>query len=56
MSVVIERAYGRTKLIECICDQRKLLPTYNQAAAKLRRQSRQPLAVWSDSLLKEINR
>jgi hypothetical protein len=56
MSVVIEQAYGRAKLIECICDQRKLLPTYNQAAAKLRRQSRQPLAVWSDSLLKEINR
>ncbi len=29
MSVVIEQAYGRAKLIECICDQRKLLPTYN---------------------------
>jgi hypothetical protein len=56
MSVVIEQAYGREKLIECICDQRKLLPTYNQAEAKLRHQSRQPLAVWSDSLLKEINR
>jgi hypothetical protein len=56
MSVVIEKAYGRAKLIECICDQRKLLPSYNRAAAKLRRQSRQPLAVWSDSLLKEINR
>jgi Putative zinc dependent peptidase (DUF5700) len=54
MSVVIEQAYGRAKLIECICDQRKLLPTYNEAAAKLRRQSRRPLAVWSDSLLKGI--
>ncbi|HEV8368797.1 MAG TPA: DUF6624 domain-containing protein, partial [Pyrinomonadaceae bacterium] len=55
MSVVIEQAYGRAKLIECICDQRKLLPTYNQAAAKLRRRSRQPLVVWSDSLLNKIN-
>jgi len=54
MSVVIERAFGRGKLIECICNQRKLLPTYNQAAAKLNRKSRQPLAVWSDSLLNTI--
>jgi len=54
MSVVIERAFGRGNLIECICDQRKLLPTYNQAAAKLNRKSRQPLAVWSDSLLNTI--
>ena len=34
MSVLIEKTYGRAKLIECICDQRKLLPTYNKAAAK----------------------
>ena len=54
MSVVIERAFGRAKLIECICDQRKLLTTYNQAEAKLRRQSRRPLATWSDSLLNGI--
>ena len=54
MSIVIERAFGRGKLIECICDQRKLLPTYNQAAAKLNRKSRQPPAVWSDSLLNTI--
>ncbi|MGH9752444.1 MAG: DUF5700 domain-containing putative Zn-dependent protease [Blastocatellia bacterium] len=56
MSVVIEQAYGRAKLIECICDQRKLLATYNQAVAKGRRQSRPPLAVWSASLLNEIKR
>jgi Putative zinc dependent peptidase (DUF5700) len=56
MSVVIERAFGRAKLIECICDQRKLLETYNQAAAKLRRQSPRPLATWSASLLNEIKR
>lgn len=54
MSVVIERAFGRAKLIECICDQRKLLATYNQAEAKLRRQSRRPLATWSASVLNGI--
>ncbi len=50
MAVVIERAYGRAKLIDCLCDQRQLLPTYNQAATKLQRQFRPPLAVWSESL------
>jgi hypothetical protein len=50
MAVVIERAYGRAKLIECLCDQRQLLPTYNQAATKLQRQFRPPLAVWSEGL------
>src|ERR1051325_4839881 len=31
MSVLIEKSYGRSKLIECFCDQRKLFSTYNQA-------------------------
>jgi hypothetical protein len=56
MAVVIEQAYGRAKLIECMCDQRKLLPTYNQAAAKWQRQSRQSLATWSMSLINGIQR
>jgi len=54
MSVLIERAYGRAKLIECICDQRKLLPTYNKAAVKHNRRAREPLATWSESLIKGI--
>lgn len=37
MSVIIEKTFGRAKLIECICDQRKLLPTYNSAVAKYNR-------------------
>jgi Putative zinc dependent peptidase (DUF5700) len=56
MSVLIERTYGRAKLIECICDQRKLLPTYNKAAAKHNRRARKPLALWSESLIKGIER
>ena len=56
MSVVIEKTYGRAKLIECICDQRKLLPTYNQAAARYNRKARDPLAVWSDDLIRTLRK
>jgi hypothetical protein len=51
MSVLIEKTYGRSKLIECFCDQRKLLSTYNQAAEKHNRSSREPLALWSNSVV-----
>lgn len=51
MSVLIEKTYGRSKLIECFCDQRKLLSTYNQAAKKQNRTSPQRLALWSNSLV-----
>src|SRR5678816_4854235 len=47
MSVVIEKTFGRAKLIECFCDQRKLLETYNEAAAKYNRTSAKPLPLWS---------
>ena len=56
MAITIEKTYGRRKLIECMCDQRKLLRTYNQAAAKYNRHSREPLAVWSQTLIKSIAR
>src|ERR1044072_186702 len=45
MSVVIEKTFGRAKLIECFCDQRKLLATYNEAAAK------HNLPLWSRSIV-----
>jgi hypothetical protein len=54
MSVLIEKTYGRRKLIECICDQRKLLPTYNKAAAKHNRRAHEALALWSEQLIKNI--
>ena len=56
MSVLIEKTYGRAKLIECICDQRKLLLTYNKAAARHNLTSREQLALWSSSLIKGIKR
>jgi hypothetical protein len=56
MSVLIEKTYGRAKLIECICDQRKLLSTYNKAAAKHNRKSRERLALWSASVINGIKK
>ena len=46
MSVLIEKTYGRAKLIECFCDQRKLIPTYDQAAQKHNSKSRKRLPLW----------
>ena len=56
MAVLIEKSYGRAKLIECICDQRKLLPTYNKAAAKHNSKSREPLALWQAFVINGIGR
>jgi hypothetical protein len=55
MSVVIEKTYGRAKLIEVFCDQRKLLPTYNEAARKLNHNSDKPLALWSKAIVDVIH-
>jgi hypothetical protein len=51
MAVLIEKTYGREKLIESMCDQRTLLTTYNRAAAEYNRKAREPLALWSDAVL-----
>jgi hypothetical protein len=56
MAVVIEKTYGRATLIECICDQRKLLATYNKAATAYNRQLREPLALWSSAMIEAIAR
>lgn len=54
MAVLIEKTYGRAKLIECFCDQRKLLSTYNEAAEKHNRHSPEQLALWSNSLITRL--
>lgn len=56
MAVVIEKTYGRARLIECVCDQRKLLPTYNQAAAQYNRTAREPLALWSPAIIESLRK
>ena len=48
MAVLIEKTYGRDKLIECMCDQRLLLPTFNQAVIKHNKRVRNPHAWWSN--------
>jgi hypothetical protein len=56
MAVVIEKTYGRRRLIECMCDVRVLLRTYNRAAVKINRRSHEGLALWSESLVKSTGR
>ena len=51
MAVVIEKTYGRAKLIEVFCDHRKLLSTYNEAATRLNQKSDKPLALWSSAVV-----
>jgi hypothetical protein len=54
MAVVIERAYGRKAVVDAFTDGRRLLATYNRAAAKHNRTSRDKLALWSPDLLERI--
>jgi len=56
MCVLIEKTYGRRALIEAMCDGRRLLETYNRAAARHNRKSRAPLALWSPSLVAAVTR
>jgi hypothetical protein len=56
MCVLIEKTFGRRRLIEVMCDQRKLLPTYNRAAARFNRSASEQLPLWSPSLLAAIGK
>jgi len=53
---MIEKTYGRAKLIDSMCDQRKLFSTYNQAAEQYNRKSTEPLALWSTAVIDRISR
>jgi hypothetical protein len=54
MAVLIEKRDGRTALVECMSDPRKLLVAYNRAAAELNAKGKQQLALWSPELLEKI--
>jgi len=56
MVTVIENTYGRARLIECMCDQRMLLATYNSAATEYNRTARTPVALWSPRLVEAISK
>lgn len=51
MAVLIEKTFGRKQLIDCMCDQRKLLATYNEAARKHNRKAAEPLALWATEII-----
>ena len=54
MAAVIEKRYGRERLVECMLDLRELLPVYDQAAAELNRAGGETLATWSPELLQAL--
>lgn len=51
MTSLIEETFGRKRLIDVMCDQRLLLSTYNEAATIYNRKAKEPLALWSESLV-----
>ncbi|HEU4794071.1 MAG TPA: DUF5700 domain-containing putative Zn-dependent protease [Pyrinomonadaceae bacterium] len=54
MAMLIEKIFGRAMLIECMCDQRMLLRTYNSAAISINRNLQSPLALWSTAVVERI--
>jgi hypothetical protein len=56
MVTIIENTYGRARLIECMCDHRLLLETYNRAATEYNRTAREPVALWSAKLVEAISK
>jgi len=54
MAVIVEKRYGRQRLIECMLDPRELLASYNKAATELNARSAQKLALWSPELMQKI--
>lgn len=54
MAIIVEKRYGRQKLIDCMLDPRELLVTYNQAAAEEIRGGKEKLALWSPELMQKL--
>ena len=54
MAVVIEKRYGRKRLIECMLDSRELLASYNLAAPEMPASAKEKLALWSPELMQKI--
>ena len=54
MAVLIEKTFGRAKLIECLCDSAAFLANYNEAAARHGARTGEALVLWSPDLLKRL--
>jgi hypothetical protein len=55
MAVIVEKRYGRKRLIECMLDPRELLATYNRAAEEINRSRKEQLALWSPELMRKLS-
>jgi hypothetical protein len=55
MAVLIEKSFGREKLIDCLCEPAALLAAYNEAAAKWSARTEEALTAWSPELLKRLD-
>ena len=54
MAVIVEKRYGRKRLIECMLDPRELLLSYNRAATEMNASAKAKLALWSPELMQKI--
>jgi Putative zinc dependent peptidase (DUF5700) len=54
MAVTIEKAYGRRRLIEVICNGPALLATYNAAVSTVSKPGDEPPALWSAEIIKAL--
>jgi hypothetical protein len=54
MAALIEKTFGRQKLIDCLCDSTAFLANYNEAAAKHNARAGEPLALWSPDLMNRL--
>jgi hypothetical protein len=54
MAVIVERHYGRERVIECEIDPREFLASYNRAAKEINESGKEQLALWSPELMQKI--
>ncbi len=54
MAVTIEQEFGRPALIGCICDPKRFLAKYNEAAMRKNQTSAEKLPLWSEYFLEKI--
>lgn len=54
MAMLIERTFGRDKLIGCLCDPAAFLAAYNDAAAEHNTRTGESLALWLPRLLERL--
>lgn len=56
MAVIVEKRYGRKRLIECMIDPRELLSMYDRAADDMNRsgKAKEQLSLWSPQLIRQI--